>query len=107
MIELVGGASDFTHVTRLLQARSSHDGRQTVNFTLGERQELLVRPGLTRSYMYYTQDSVIRGLNVCTPVCARFFASTSVNRTIHLSGTFYYSLGQRCPNNQGSSVMLK
>ena len=30
MIEIVGGASDFTHVTRVLQARSSHDRRQKV-----------------------------------------------------------------------------
>ena len=33
MIESVGRASNFAHVTRLFQVRSSHDRRQNVAFT--------------------------------------------------------------------------
>ena len=93
MIEIVGGASNFTHVTspRLFQARLSLDKRQKVNL----RQELLLED------LAIIFKTVICCLNVCTLVCARFIGSASVN---HLSGTFYYLLGQRCPDNRGSTV---
>ena len=94
MIEIVGRASNFKHVTRLLQARSRHDRRQI------ERQELPVQ-----DRAIILESSVICGLNVCIPVCA--IVSASVNHTIHLSGTFYYSLGQRCMDELGQKPIMK
>ena len=73
MIEIVGGAIDFMPITRLHQARSSHDRRQTVT-SLGYWRELLV------------QDLAIILKTVL------FAASTFVHRSVpasHLSSTFY------------------